>query len=205
VALLRVLQEREFQRVGGNQTVRVDVRIIAATNRNLRAAIADGSFRSDLFYRLNVFPIHIPPLRQRREDIPELVEHFVGMHAVGSGNPVRSVEAETLKAWQGHSWPGNIRELQNVVERWAIGCHSEELAIDEIATAASSPELADPPSEPSAAGTLNFRANVEALERKLVHRTMIAVGGNQSEAARRLGLNRGSFLKLLKKYRPMTG
>jgi DNA-binding NtrC family response regulator len=205
VALLRVLQEREFQRVGGNQTIRVDVRIIAATNRDLRAAIADGSFRSDLFYRLNVFPIHIPPLRQRREDIPELVDHFLGRHADGTGSPVRSVEANTLETLQKYSWPGNIRELQNVVERWTIGCDTDELSVEEITTAVGSPELVDASAEPVPSGTLSFHQHVEALERKLIQRTMIAVGGNQSEAARRLGLNRGSFIKLLKKYRPMAG
>ena len=205
VALLRVLQERELQRVGGNQTIRVDVRIIAATNRDLRGAIADGSFRSDLFYRLSVFPIHIPPLRQRKEDIPEIVEHFLGIHAGEAGRPVRNVGTTTLDTLQRYSWPGNIRELQNVVERWTIGCETEELPVDENTTAAASPDLVGPGAEPTPGSAPNFREHVEALERKLIQRTMIAVGGNQSEAARRLGLNRGSFLKLLKKYRPMTG
>ena len=204
VALLRVLQEREFQRVGGNKTIRVDVRIIAATNRDLKAAIADGTFRSDLYYRLNVFPIHIPPLRERIEDIPQLVEHFLRMHAGGTGKPVRSVDAKTLETLQRYSWPGNIRELQNVTERWAIGLEHDELAVDETTTAAASPHPVDPGAERTADVTGNLREHVAALERKLIQRTMIAAGGNQSEAARRLGLNRGSFIKLLKKYRPMT-
>ncbi len=204
VALLRVLQEREFQRVGGNKTIRVDVRVIAATNRHLKSAIADGTFRSDLYYRLNVFPIHIPPLRERREDIPQLVEHFLRMHAGGTGKPVRSVDAKTLETLQRYSWPGNIRELQNVTERWAIGLEDEELAVDETTTAAASPHLVAPGAEPTADVTLNLREHVAALERNLIQRTMIAAGGNQSEAARRLGLNRGSFIKLLKKYRPTT-
>jgi DNA-binding NtrC family response regulator len=199
VALLRVLQEREFQRVGGNQTIRVDVRIIAATNRDLKTAIADGTFRSDLYYRLNVFPIHIPPLRERKEDIPLLVEHFLRMHAGGTARPVRSVDAKTLETLRRYSWPGNIRELQSVTERWAIGLETEELSVDETTTAAASPHLVDPGAEPTPAVTLNLREHVAALERKLIQRTMIAVGGNQSEAARRLGLNRGSLIKLLKK------
>jgi len=204
VALLRVLQEREFQRMGGNKTIRVDVRIIAATNRDLKAAIADGTFRSDLYYRLNVFPIDIPPLRKRKEDIPQLVEHFLRMHAGGTEKPVRSVDAKTLETLQRYSWPGNIRELQNVTERWAIACEIGELSVDETTTAAGSSGLIDPGAEPTPAVTLNLREHVAALERKLILQTLIAVGGNQSEAARRLGLNRGSFIKLLKKYRPMT-
>ncbi|HYR50904.1 MAG TPA: sigma-54 dependent transcriptional regulator [Candidatus Eisenbacteria bacterium] len=205
VALLRVLQEREFQRVGGNQTIRVDVRIVAATNRDLKAAIADGRFRSDLFYRLNVCPIHIPPLRERKEDIPQLVEHFLRMRAGGTAKQVRSVDAATLERLQSYSWPGNIRELQNVIERWAIGLDAEELSVGETMSAAPGPlESAGPGAEPPP-GTSNFYQHREAVERKLIERTMIAAGGNQSEAARRLGLNRGSFVKLLKKYRPMTG
>jgi DNA-binding NtrC family response regulator len=204
VALLRVLQEREFQRVGGNETIRVDVRIVAATNRDLKAAIGDGTFRSDLFYRLNVFPIHIPPLRERKEDIPQLVEHFLRMYAGATNKPVRSVDAKTLEILQRYSWPGNIRELQNAVERWAIGCGADELSVDATTSVAGSPDFVDSAAEATPAGTLNFREHVEALERELIQRTIVAVGGNQSEAARRLGLNRGSFIKLLKKYRPMT-
>jgi len=205
VALLRVLQEREFQRVGGNQTIRVDVRIIAATNRDLKAAIADGTFRSDLFYRLDVFPIHIPPLRKRNEDIPELAEHFLRMRAAGTGTEFRRLDAKTLEALQRRSWPGNIRELQNVIERWAIGCETEDLSVDETTIAAEPPQPVDPAVEATIDATSSFRKHVDALKRKLIHRTMTEVGGNQSEAARRLGLNRGSFIKLLKKYRPMTG
>jgi DNA-binding NtrC family response regulator len=205
VALLRVLQEREFQRVGGNQTIRVDVRIIAATNRDLKRAIAEGTFRSDLFYRLNVFPIHVPPLRERKEDIPQLVEHFLRLHAGGMEEKVRSLDAKTLEALQRYSWPGNIRELQNVTERWAINCETEDLSVDETmaASASAAPVGSDP--EPTLAGGLSFREHVEALERRLIERTMLAAQGNQSEAARQLGLNRGSFIKLLKKYRPLTG
>ncbi|MBV8818751.1 MAG: sigma 54-interacting transcriptional regulator [Acidobacteriaceae bacterium] len=120
VALLRVLQEREFERVGGTQSIRVDVRVIAATNRNLKAAIADGSFREDLFYRLNVFPIEVPPLRERREDILMLVEYFVQRYARRAGKSIRSIDKGTLDLLQAYDWPGNIRELQNVIERSVI-------------------------------------------------------------------------------------
>jgi len=205
VALLRVLQEREFQRLGGNQTIQVDVRVIAATNRDLRAAIADGSFRSDLFYRLNVFPIRLPPLRERTKDIPQLVQHFLRMYGGATGSSVRSVDAKILDILQRHSWPGNIRELQNVIQRWAIGCDAEDLPVHAATTAASPVDPVEAGAEPSPHGTLTFRAHVEALQRRLIQQALMAVGGNQSEAARRLGLHRGSFVKLLKKYRPLAG
>jgi PAS domain S-box-containing protein len=131
VALLRVLQEREFERVGGTQSIRVDVRIIAATNRDLDAAVAGGSFRSDLFYRLQVFPIEIPPLRERRDDIPLLVEYFIDRYARKAGKNIRQVNQETLELLQSYAWPGNIRELQNVIERSVILCETETFSIDE--------------------------------------------------------------------------
>ncbi len=131
VALLRVLQEREFERVGGTQSIKADVRVIAATNRDLRAAVANGSFRSDLFYRLQVFPIEIPPLRERREDIPLLVEYFIDRYARKSGKTIRHVNKKTLQLLQSYPWPGNIRELQNVIERSVILCESDVFSIDE--------------------------------------------------------------------------
>jgi PAS domain S-box-containing protein len=131
VALLRVLQEREFERVGGTQSIKVDVRVIAATNRDLDAAIAGGSFRSDLFYRLQVFPIQIPALRERREDIPLLVEYFIDRYARKTGKNIKHVNKKTLQLLQSYPWPGNIRELQNVIERSVILCESDVLSIDE--------------------------------------------------------------------------
>jgi PAS domain S-box-containing protein len=120
IALLRVLQERQFERVGGNRTLTTDVRVIAATNRDLTAAIAAGTFRSDLFYRLNVFPIEVPPLRKRKEDIPMLVEYFVKRYAEKAGKQIRTIDMNTLELCQSYPWPGNIRELQNIVERSVI-------------------------------------------------------------------------------------
>ncbi len=131
VALLRVLQEREFERVGGTQSIKVDVRVIAATNRDLNAAVVDGSFRSDLFYRLQVFPIEIPPLRERREDIALLVEYFIDRYSRKAGKNIRHVSQETLELLQSYAWPGNIRELQNVIERSVILCESDIFSIDE--------------------------------------------------------------------------
>jgi PAS domain S-box-containing protein len=131
IALLRVLQEHEFERVGGSRRIRVDVRVIAATNRDLQAAISAGSFRSDLFYRLNVFPIAIPSLQERREDIPLLVEYFIDRYARKARKEIRSVNKKTLQLLQSYPWPGNIRELQNVIERSVILCETEIFSIDE--------------------------------------------------------------------------
>jgi transcriptional regulator with GAF, ATPase, and Fis domain len=131
IALLRVLQERQFERVGGTRSIGVDVRVIAATNRDLKAAMVDNAFRSDLFYRLNVFPINLPPLRARREDIPLLVEYFINRFAVKAGKQIRLIDKKTLDLLQSYSWPGNIRELQNVVERAVIVCEGESLSVDE--------------------------------------------------------------------------
>jgi formate hydrogenlyase transcriptional activator len=131
IALLRVLQEHEFERVGGSRRIRGDVRVIAATNRDLQAAISAGSFRSDLFYRLHVFPIEMPSLRERREDIPLLVEYFIDRYARKAGKHFKKVEKKTLQVLQSYPWPGNIRELQNVIERSVILCESDIFSIDE--------------------------------------------------------------------------
>src|SRR6202008_4948936 len=131
VALLRVLQEREFERVGGRQPIHVDVRIIAATNRDLKAAVASGTFRQDLYYRLNVFPVEMPPLRERRKDIPLLVEYFIDRYARKAGKNIRRVSQETLELLQSYAWPGNIRELQNVIERSVIVCETANFSVDE--------------------------------------------------------------------------
>ena len=205
VALLRVLQERELERVGGTRSIRVDVRVIAATNRDLRAAIAAGSFRSDLFYRLNVFPIHVPPLRDRKDDIPPLVEHFLDRYAARAGRQIRGVDDKTMEMLKRYGWPGNIRELQNVIERWAIICDSEEISMDASWLPRESTPALEPALDPLPDERLNLRKHIEEMERRLIGRTMTAVAGNQSEAARRLGVSRGSLIVRLKKYGPLTG
>src|SRR5713101_7516257 len=131
VALLRVLQEREFERVGGRERIQVDVRVIAATNRDLTVAVADGTFRQDLFYRLNVFPIEVPPLRERREDIAVLVEYFINRYARKAGKTIRQVSKRTLDRLKSYRWPGNVRELQNVIERSVIVSDTDEFTVDE--------------------------------------------------------------------------
>jgi len=131
IALLRVLQEREFERVGGTRSILSNVRVVAATNRDLRAAIAAGTFRSDLFYRLNVFPLEVPSLRDRREDIPELVEYFIARCANNLGKNITGINNKSLELLQSYPWPGNIRELQNVIERSVILCETENFSVDE--------------------------------------------------------------------------
>jgi transcriptional regulator with GAF, ATPase, and Fis domain len=169
VALLRVLQEREFERVGGTRSIRVDVRVIAATNRDLEAAVADGTFRSDLFYRLNVFPIEVPPLRNRKEDIPLLIEHFVQRFAEKIGRQFSEIDPRTLDLCQSYPWPGNIRELQNVVERSVIRRDSDDtFSIDEGALSShglSETESSAPPKQ----GPHSHRETSESCdERKII-------------------------------------
>jgi DNA-binding NtrC family response regulator len=152
LALLRVLQERELERVGGNQAITVDVRVIAATNRDLPAAIAAGTFRSDLYYRLNVFPINMPPLRARTDDIPVLVEHFIDQHARKDPQKKPAVSRTTMDQLQSYGWPGNVRELQNVVERALIISEAGNFAVNQSWIPHEALETADPP--PAAANAL---------------------------------------------------
>jgi PAS domain S-box-containing protein len=164
VALLRVLQEREFERVGSTQTIRVDVRVITATNRDLAAAVAKGSFRQDLFYRLNVFPIDVPPLRDRRDDILMLVEYFVRRYATRAGKQFTSIAKHTLDVLQAYEWPGNIRELQNVIERSVILNTGEVFAVDEswLSTRTIRPQVPAPPPTRSSGETPTERQIIEA-------------------------------------------
>lgn len=183
IALLRVLQEREIQRVGGSQPIRVNVRVLAATNRDLQKAIASGTFRQDLFYRLNVFPIHIPPLRERTEDIPVLVEYFVDRFARKVGKNIRSIEKRALELLESYSWPGNIRELQNVIERAVIVCDTETLTIDESWLSVGSSQVQGP------AGSLGRKSPAE--EKELIERALAETEGRVSGlsgAAAKLGL-----------------
>ena len=131
IALLRVLQEGEFERVGSSQPISVNVRVLAATNRDLKAAVATGTFRQDLFYRLNVFPIQLPSLRERADDVPLLVEYLIERYAKKAGKKIRNIRTKTLELFQAYDWPGNIRELQNVIERAVVLCDSETFSVDE--------------------------------------------------------------------------
>ena len=183
LALLRVLQEREFERVGGNRSIRVDVRVIAATNRDLNAAMGAGAFRSDLFYRLNVFPIDLPPLRERKEDIEPLIGYFLDRYARKAGKKIGSFDEGTLEVLRGYSWPGNIRELQNVIERSVIVCETDTLAVDDSWLRRDSRE----PQRPvrSLAGDLDARLR-EAIEAALAASRGRVAG--PSGAAAKLGI-----------------
>lgn len=162
IALLRVIQEREFERIGGNKVIRADVRVIAATNRDLQAAIDAGTFRRDLYYRLNVFPIEMPPLRKRVEDIQLLVEYFIDRYASKAGKRIRRINRETLERLQSYTWPGNIRELQNVIERSVIVCESETFAVDESWLSPPSQETKQPVALPLRMSPSQEKETIEA-------------------------------------------
>ncbi len=186
---MRVLQEREFERVGGNQPILVNVRVVAATNRDLEAAIAAGTFRSDLFYRLNVFPIEIPPLRERREDISLLVEYFIAQFARKAGKSFRGINKKTLDLLLSYPWPGNIRELQNVVERSVIVCETETFSVDESWLSRQPPSA-----EPK--GTLELSHTLAAQEREMIEAALRESGGRvsgPSGAAAKLGIHRSTL------------
>jgi transcriptional regulator with GAF, ATPase, and Fis domain len=176
VALLRVVQEREFERVGGSQPISIDVRVIAASNRDLEDAIAAGTFRLDLFHRLNVFPIEVPPLRERREDIPLLLDHFIKRYANKSGKTIRSIDKKTVELFKSYSWPGNIRELQNVIERSIIVCESEIFSVDESWLSKASLK--------QDGASSNLANSLHAEERKIIE---AALGESRGRVAGRLG------------------
>ena len=189
VALLRVLQEREFERVGSNQSVSVDVRVLAATNRDLRAAVAAGTMREDLFYRLNVFPIQMPSLRERVDDIPLLVEYLIDRYAKKTGKKIETIEQKTLELFQSYKWPGNIRELQNVVERAVILCDGETFSVDETWLTCQLPRDSHPKSV-AIRGPLRLDAS---QEREMIEAALEESGGRvsgPSGAAARLGIPR---------------
>lgn len=185
IALLRVLQEREFERVGGTHTIHADVRVIAATNRDLQAAIANGAFRSDLFYRLNVFPMHIPPLRERKEDIPVLVQYFIDRYSRKVGKKIQAVEKKTLERLQSYSWPGNIRELQNVIERSVVICETDIFSVDPSWLSLAS----SPPTDPDRGSSLPRRTADQ--EKKIIEAALAESQGRVSGpmgAAAQLGM-----------------
>ncbi len=194
VALLRVLQEREFERVGGTASVRVDVRVVAATNRDLEAAIEAGTFRSDLFYRLNVFPIPVPALRERADDIPLLVEYFIDRYARKAGKTIRRVNKRTLERLRSYPWPGNVRELQNVIERSVIVCDTEEFIVDESWLSA----------RPAIEGSAALSGSVAAHEKAIIEDALRASGGRvfgPTGAAQRLGIPRSTLESKIRNLR----
>ena len=194
LALLRVLQEREFERVGGSQTVSVDVRVLAATNSDLSAAVAEDTFRQDLFYRLNVFPIRIPALRERVDDIPLLVGYLIDRYAQKAGKKIRNINKETLDLFQAYDWPGNIRELQNVIERAVILCDGETFSVDKTWLTTVAPK--------SAATSVPLVANLVEREKVMIEtalREAEGVIGGPTGAAAKLGIPRQTLESKIKK------
>jgi transcriptional regulator with GAF, ATPase, and Fis domain len=189
IALLRVLQEYEFERVGGTRRIRADVRVIAATNRDLQGAIRAGSFRSDLFYRLHVFPIEIPSLRERRADIPLLVEYFIDRYARKAGKNIKRVNKKTLELLQSYPWPGNIRELQNVIERSVIVCETENFSVDKS-------WLSQQPRDRRLGCKLHLSQMLAATEKEVIEEALRESQGRvfgPSGAAAKLGLARSTL------------
>ncbi|MBI5496627.1 MAG: sigma-54-dependent Fis family transcriptional regulator [Deltaproteobacteria bacterium] len=216
VKLLRVLQESEFERVGGIKTLRVDVRLIAATNRDLRQAITEGRFREDLFYRLNVVPVALPPLRERLDDIPPLVEHFITKYNQRLSRQVRHITPEALERLREYPWPGNIRELENIIERSVLFAEGDTLSEKDLPpelaarthalrmrdTAAAAAPGADPGQGLSRGGALDMKEVVKQatleLEKDLIQRALTETGGNVTHAARRLKISRKSLQNKMK-------
>jgi len=198
VALLRVLQEREFERVGGNVNIRAEVRVIAATNRDLEAAVTAGTFRSDLFYRLNVFPIETPPLRERREDIPLLVEYFIDRYARKTGKTIRRINKRSLELLQAYPWPGNIRELQNVIERSVIVCESENFSVDESWLSRQ------PQAAAESKGQAELSVKIAAQEKQMIEAALKESAGRVFGpwgAATRLGIPRSTLESKIRSLR----
>ena len=181
IALLRVLQEREIERVGSIKPIPTDVRVLAATNRDLEDAVADGTFRQDLFYRLNIFPILIPSLHERADDIPLLVEYFIGRYAKKAGKKITSISKQTHDLFQSYEWPGNIRELQNVVERAIILCDGETLCVDETWLKRGNRQPSGP--------TVLLATALEEREREAIETAL-------TEARGRVGGSKGAAAKL---------
>jgi formate hydrogenlyase transcriptional activator len=190
VSLLRVLQEREFERLGSNQPISIDVRIVAATNRNLKAAVAAGTFRSDLFYRLNVFPIQIPSLRERADDIPLLVEYLIDRYGKRAGKKIRNIQKRTLDLFAAYDWPGNIRELQNIVERAILLCDGDTFSVDESWLRQAPPQAADAADSTATRGLSRLDSE---QERTMIENALRASNGRISGpagAAAKLGIPR---------------
>ncbi len=200
VKLLRVLQERVFERVGGTEPVKVDIRIVAATNKDLAKMVEEGSFREDLFYRLNVVQIHIPPLRERREDIPLLVSHFIAQIASENGIPPKSFTQEAQNYLSGYEWPGNIRQLQNVIERCMVMIPRDVIDVEDLP-----PEIRDEESQFKSAVDLlpvelNLADTLDKIEAALIRRALVRSDFVQAHAADLLGISRSLMQYKLKKY-----
>ena len=192
VKLLRVLQERTFERVGGNRSIEVDLRVVAATNRDLKKSVEDGGFREDLYFRLAVIPLSLPPLRERPEDVVALAEHFLAELAAHVKRPGLVLGDETRATLLRHDWPGNVRELRNAIERACVLCDEREIQPEDLALELSG-RVNDDPGD-------GFHARVETYRKQVLREALERSGGNQTEAAKALGLQRTYLARLVKKY-----
>jgi transcriptional regulator with PAS, ATPase and Fis domain len=193
--LLRVLQEREFEPLGSERSEKVDLRVIAATNRDLRQMVGDGKFQEDLFYRLNVIPIEIPPLRERREDLPPLVDHFVRKHAQRIGRRIERIDDGVLAGLQQYDWPGNVRELENTIERAVV------MSTGPIITARAISVLGAAAPQATGLPSLKLRQNIEWVERETIRRALENSGGVKKDAAELMGISQRALSYYLAKYR----
>ena len=202
VKLLRVLQDRTFEPVGSSKTMKVDVRVVAATNQNLEEAIREGRFREDLFYRLNVIPVHVPPLRERREDIPLLVHHFLDSLAQEKALQVDGISDEAMSCLCAYDWPGNVRELENLMERLVVLRQQGEIGIADLPDSLRRGPAQASPLAPRVPPTgLSFNEVVSQLEADLILQALEQTRGNKNQAARLLGLNRTTLIEKIKKKR----
>ena len=196
VKLLRVLQEREITRVGGAEVIKIDVRVIAASNKDLKKQIQSGRFREDLFYRLNVVNLFVPPLRERREDIPLLAQHFLNLFAEKNSKSIKGFTPQAMEKLLKYAWPGNVRELMNAVERAVVLSRAEYLDADELALMMANDAVAEKVNQNS----LPENLPLEEVEKRTILEALDIAGGNKSEAARRLGITRKTLRKKLDKY-----
>ncbi len=203
VKLLRALQEREFNRVGGEATIQVDVRVIAATNKDLMEQINDGAFREDLYYRLNVVELEVPPLSHRKEDIPLLAQHFLETFVAKNRKEIKGFTPKAMDNLIRYDWPGNVRELMNAVERGVVLARTDYLDVTDFSFMQNSMLQTDRDSADSAALSVNGDVPLEEIEKAAILSTLQAAGGNKSEAARRLGITRKTLHKKLKAYGEM--
>jgi len=195
VKLLRVLQDRQFERIGGVSTLRADVRVLAATHRDLEALVREGKFREDLFYRINVVPIRMPALRERPSDIPLLVEHFMKRLRQEHGKHSVKFDGKAVEALAGHSWPGNVRELQNVVERLVV-LNQSGLILEQEVRPCLAPRLTDA----AASGPVALGASVAWAEKSAIEGALKSAGGNRTHAAKALGISRRTLHNKLNEY-----
>ncbi|MFH1568956.1 MAG: sigma-54 dependent transcriptional regulator, partial [Gemmatimonadota bacterium] len=200
VNLLRVLQEKEFDRVGGERTLKADVRVVAATNRPLKEMVADGRFREDLYYRLEVIPIYLPPLRERREDIPLLVEHFLVKKSREINVPIRRLTPEAMAVLRQYPWPGNVRELENIIERTVVLVDGETVGPNDLPLTVEGLAGRSPVETASAGAQTPLNEQLESLEKELIQRAMEQADGVKTQAAALLGIKTSALYYKLDKY-----